>query len=200
MGIWRTLSVVFLDLTISIERGRIVYKTFQKALNLYQYIPPTSAHPPWMMRGIIYSLMRNYRRQNTHIDDYYNVAIKLFDRHVARGWDRATMRDYILDADRKLSFPSPTTQPNNTPPTTPSNKERLFIHMEYQPHDIPRKHVRAIYDMTCKEVFEHELGITQTTIAYSHPKNIQDLVTKAKLHQAPGKPVSKYYSGELSTT
>ena len=195
-----SLSVVFLDLTISIERGQIVYKTFQKALNLYQYIPPTSAHPPWMMRGIIYSLMRNYRRQNTNIDDYYNVAIKLFDRHVARGWDRATMRDYILDADRKLSFPSPTTQPNNTPPTTPSNKERLFIHMEYQPHDIPRKHVRAIYDMTCKEVFEHELGITQTTIAYSRPKNIKDLVTKAKLHQAPGKPVSKYYSGELSAT
>lgn len=196
-----SLSVVFLDLTISIERGRIVYKTYQKALNLYQYIPPTSAHPPWMMRGIIYSLMRNYRRQNTYDEDYYEVAIKLFDRHVARGWDRATMRDYILDADRKLSFPSPTTQPSNPPPpTNPSNKERLFIHMEYQPHDIPRKHVRAIYNMTCKEVFETELNITQATIAYSRPKNIKDLVTKAKLHQAPGKPVSKYYSGELSTT
>ena len=62
-------SVVFLDLTISIKSGRIVYKTFQKALNLYQYIPPTSAHPPWMMRGIINSLMRNYRHQNISTED-----------------------------------------------------------------------------------------------------------------------------------
>ena len=59
----RSLSVDFLDLTISIEGNRITTRTFQKPMNLYQYLPPTSAHPPWMMRGIIYSLMKKYRRQ-----------------------------------------------------------------------------------------------------------------------------------------
>ena len=34
--------------------------------------------------------------------------------------------------------------------------------------------------------------------AYSRPKNIKDSMTKAKLHQAPGREASKYYSGELS--
>ncbi|KAL7533529.1 hypothetical protein ACHAWF_004530 [Thalassiosira exigua] len=55
-------SVDFLDLTISIEDQRIQTKTFQKSINLYQYLPFQSTHLPSMMRGIIYSLMKNYRR------------------------------------------------------------------------------------------------------------------------------------------
>ena len=160
---------------------------------------PSSAHPPWMMRGIIYSLMKNYRRQNTYTSDYHSMAIKLFDRHVARGWDRATMRSYILDADRKLRLSVPSTPIPTLNPTNDDNKERLFIHMEFHPNDIPRKYIRAIYDNTCKDVFESVLNIHQFTTAYSRPRNIRDLLTKAKLHQAPGKPISKYYTGELSS-
>jgi len=54
-------SVNSLDLTITIEHNHITTRTFQKALNLHQYIPPNSAHPPGMMKGIIYGLMCNYR-------------------------------------------------------------------------------------------------------------------------------------------
>ena len=53
-----------------------------------------------------------------------------------------------------------------------------------------------IYDATYKVNFE-SLGITQMTTAYSCPKNIKYLVTKAKLHHAPGKEASTYYLGEL---
>lgn len=125
------------------------------------------------------------------------MAIKLFNRHVVRGWNRVTMRQYILDADRRLNIRVPTANPSTTP-TTLNNKERLFIHMEYHERDIPRKLVRAIYDFTCKDTFENILGIQQTTIAYSRPQNIKDLLTKAKLHEAPGKQINKYYTGELS--
>ncbi len=151
-----------------------------------------------MMEGIIYGLLRNYRRQNTNLEDYHNMAILLFKRHVARGWDRATMKGYILNADKKLNMPTPTT---NTAAAIPmaqvlSNRERLFIHMEYHPNDIPKKAVRALYEHYCKSSFER-LGIQQLTIAYSRPPNIKDSITKAKLHQAPGKEASKYYLGEL---
>ncbi|KAL7544454.1 hypothetical protein ACHAWF_007836 [Thalassiosira exigua] len=97
-----TSSVDFLDLTISIEDNAIVTKTFQKAMNLYQYIPPTSAHPPGMMKGIIYGLLRNYFLQNTNEDDYMKIATLLFHRHVARGWAKATIKEDILAADAKL--------------------------------------------------------------------------------------------------
>ena len=98
-----TTTVDFLDLTIRIENNKITTKTYQKELNLYQYIPPRSCHPPGMMEGIVYSLMRTYRRHNTKTSDYYDMATKLFHRHVARGWDKAVMKEYILKADHKLN-------------------------------------------------------------------------------------------------
>ena len=74
----------------------------------------------------------------------------------------------------------------------------LFGHFEYHKNDIPKNKVRAIYETTCKDLLSSRLGIKQLTIAYSRPKNIKDTITKAKLHQAPGREASKYYSGELT--
>ena len=100
-------SVDFLDLTITIENNSIVTKTYQKAMNLYQYIPSTSAHPPGIIKGIIYGLLRNYNFQNTRESDYFNMAKLLFRRHVARGWSKAVMKEYILAADARLRNPTP---------------------------------------------------------------------------------------------
>jgi hypothetical protein len=195
-------TINFLDLTITIESNMITTKTYQKALNLYQYIPPSSAHPITMMRGIIYGLMRNYHRQNTKVKDYNKMAKKHFQRHVARGWDPTLIKEYILSADIKIQANNATTQHTIQPTTPPteqlSNKQRLFIHWDYHPNDITRRHLRRIYNQHCDRVFKTQLGIEQTTIAYSRPKNIKDTITKAKLHQASGKEASKYYLGELS--
>ena len=162
---------------------------------------PNSNHPPNMIKGIIFSLIRNYKRQNTHYSDYKNMATKLWERHVARGWDRTFMRDLILQADARLEsqqFQAQLPTPTTTPPTKSlSNKERLFLHFEYHRCDIPKAQVRAIYDSTCKELFERRLDIQQLTVCYSRSKNIREAITKAKLHQAPGREASKFYLGEL---
>ncbi len=45
------LSLIsFLDLTISVRDGVISYCTYQKLMNLYQYISPHSAHPPGLIK------------------------------------------------------------------------------------------------------------------------------------------------------
>ena len=196
-------SVDFLDLTVTIEQGRIVTKTFQKALNLYQYISPQSNHPPKMINGIIFSLLRTYMRQNTWEDDYQEVTLKLFRRLAARGWNKVLLKDIILKADKKirLQLENPSPPPAELSPTSPSennsSRDLLFLHMEYGQKDLPRKAVREIYESTCREVFEG-IGIKRFITAYSRSSNIKDLVTRAKLHQAPGCEASKYYSGELA--
>ena len=64
--------------------------------------------------------------------------------------------------------------------------DRVFMHIEYGRNHLPRKVVRSIFDLTCKEMCA-KIGIDNFTIAYSRPKNM-----------APGKEASKYYMGELS--
>ena len=67
-------SVNFLDLTIYIENGWVLTKTYQKPMNLYHYISPSSNHPPKMIRGIVYSLLCTYKLQNSKEEDYLNVV------------------------------------------------------------------------------------------------------------------------------
>ena len=188
-------SVDFLDLTISITQdGRLTTKTFQKAMNLYQYIPPHSAHPPGMIKGIVYGLLRNYFKQNSSESDYIQMAVLLWRRLVARGWNRTYIKSLILSADSKLrsaeSQPSTHTPNNRRPPPT---RDRLFLHLEYHPNGMPRREIRRVYDSTCGELLESRLGIKQTTIAYSRPKNVRDILVRAKLHQAPGREASTYF-------
>ena len=156
---------------------------------------PTSAHPPTTIEGIIYSLMRTYHRQNTYQRDYHAMAIKLFNRHVARGWSKSYIKELILSSDQRIRNPKPT--PTEAPL---SNKEELYFHMEFHPADIPKHQVRTIYNQTCGDVLSKRLGIKKFTIAYSRPKNIRDKLTKAKFYQAPGQDTTKFYSGELATT
>ena len=48
--------VNFLDMNLSIENGKIISRTFQKAMTLYLYIPPDSEHTLSTIKGtIIYS-------------------------------------------------------------------------------------------------------------------------------------------------
>ena len=187
-------SVDFLDLTISITQdGRLTTKTFQKAMNLYQYIPPHSAHPPGMMKGIVYGLLRNYYSQNSNKSDYIQMAVLLLRRLVARGWDRTYIKSLILSADSRLrsAEAQSSTTPNDRRPLT--NKERLFLHYEYHPSGMPRGEIRQIYQSTCGELLESCLGIKQMTVAYSRPKNVRDVLVRAKLHQAPGHGASTYF-------
>ena len=95
-------SVDFLDLTILIENNKIVTWTYQKALNLYQYISPMSNHLPKSMQGIIFSLLKNYKKQNSFEKDYLAMVLKLFTRHMRRAWSRTKMKEIIFLADAKL--------------------------------------------------------------------------------------------------
>ena len=51
--------------------------------------------------------------------------------------------------------------------------------------------------MHLKDDMEKWLDVKQTTICCPRLKNVQDYVTKAKLHQAAGRESSKYYTVEL---
>ena len=39
--------------TLTIVNGKIVTGLYEKALNLYLYIPPHSAHPPGVLTGLV---------------------------------------------------------------------------------------------------------------------------------------------------
>ena len=95
-------QVYFLDLTLTISKGKIITKTFQKANNPYVHIPPHSAHTPGMIHGIIFSLLKTYYHQNSEYSDFMKLTNLLFKRHIKQGWDQAVIKNVFKSALTKL--------------------------------------------------------------------------------------------------
>ena len=98
-------QVDFLDLTLWIDGDKILTKTYQKPINLYQYITPTSAHPPGMIKGMIFGSLRRYFEQNSRTEDFWTIAMQLYHRLKARGWDRATLEPIFIAAYQRIQSP-----------------------------------------------------------------------------------------------
>ena len=176
-----SLSVNFLDMTLSIENGKFISRTFQKQMNLHLYIPPSSEHPASCIKGTIFSLVSRYFKQNTYQKDFVYFTGLLYVRTLHRGWDRELIRKLILEATSRVE------NPHFGPPLPAEDlKNTAFLHFQFHKDGISRLQIRAAYEEHLNSVLKKEINITRAIVAFSRPKNIGDFVTKAKLHQATG--------------
>ena len=76
-------------------------------MNLHLYIPPASEHPPCNIKGIIFSLVQRYFKQNTFLTDFVYFVGLLYYRLILRGWDRPTITGHILEATSRVEKQSP---------------------------------------------------------------------------------------------
>ena len=182
-------SVNFLDLTLTIEGDRLTTKTYQKAMNLYLYIPPSSAHPESCIKGTVFGLVLRYYQQNTYRHDFVYFVVLLYRRLLERGWEREYIRGLVRDATASAVARGK----NRTLPTkkrVADVSKMIFIHVQYHPDDISRRELRDLYDEHCSELFQEIMGVEPPIIAYSRQRNVGDYVTQAKLHEAPGRTAS----------
>ena len=126
------------------------------------------------------------------------MAKLLFERHVARGWDRGIMKEYILSADYKLrQDPPKLVKPTFEIYGEDHSYERdcFYLPWEFHPNDFPRKGFQRAFKKHLGPVLMEKLGYNRLVVAYRRPKNMRESLTKAKLYQVPGKEASTYYTG-----
>ena len=74
----RTTSANFIDLSISINKdSKIETRLYQKEMNIYLYLPPTSAHPLSVIHGMICGMLRKYDEQNSHRKHNIKMSVLL---------------------------------------------------------------------------------------------------------------------------
>ena len=208
----RTSSVNFLDLTITIEpNGSLSTKTFQKSMNLFLYIPPHSAHPPGLMKSLVFGLLQTYFRQNSNYSDFLKMTTLLFQRLINRGHLHNNLVELFTSAIESIE--SNANDPFVNPPPTTSSENRLFLHTPYHPRDISRKQFRNIYESTCESSdsncnfkfllnskTQDHMTIDKLTVAYSRPKNLRDLLVPSTLQETDDINVSKFVKPFASPT
>jgi hypothetical protein len=173
----------FLDLNIEIIGKRMRTSTFQKEMNLYLYLPGSSAHTTSMIKGTIYGQMLSYYQHNNQFEDYIKFSCLLYQRLLVCGHQQSKIRPMFLEVHTNIITRS-RTLPTTTPIQTDS-KQAIYLHFEYHPEDVPRNVIRALY-------YKHQgdtkkiLELAPPIVAYSGPSNLGKICSQARLHEAPG--------------
>jgi hypothetical protein len=183
-------TVNFLDLNITINStNKIEINTFQKEMNLHLYIPPSSAHPPSCLKGLIIGELLRYKKQNNK-EDFVKIATSFLERMAARGHkiDELTplFHEAAASIDKKLLFSSNTHNAN--PENNSERKQKpLYFHWKYHPYGISNSIIRYNYN---KHLNKHLTMFDKMTMAISRPENLRDKLTRTALELPPGDSIS----------
>jgi hypothetical protein len=189
-------SVDFLDVTIALDgTGRIVTTLFEKALNLYLYLPPHSAHPPGGLKGLIFGFFYRLQRLVSQPSDRAAFVVKLRARLFARGYPTAVIDPIVAEAKARCAAPGATH-------TDLSDIRPLYLHVDFHPADpsarviqrvIRRRLLAPPNDTPLHELRNCDgarLGIRRVIIAYHRPRNLKNHLSPRRLDPT-GIPVSE---------
>jgi hypothetical protein len=86
-----------LDVTIYPKNDRIHFKTFQKSMNKYLYLPAFSNHPPATIKGFIKGELIRYSRTNTELSKELLTRKSFYQRLLNRGYSRNYLSPIFIE-------------------------------------------------------------------------------------------------------
>jgi hypothetical protein len=181
------------------SNGTFRTKLFEKKLNLYLYIPPHSAHPPCVLRGLITGMLKRIYRLTTDATDIQSSVVDLFQRLLAQGHQASNILPMFKDAllvATKSTPPVITTDAFDAPP--------VFFHLPFHPRDVPSSVIQATFRSTLlypknepplPDLRNFENGYFRSErliIAYHRPCNLGNALFPRKFKEATDQPVSSF--------
>jgi Reverse transcriptase (RNA-dependent DNA polymerase) len=108
---------IFLDIEFNLSMdGTLSHKLFQKPMNKYSYIPPTSNHNKKMFIAWITEELNRYKRLCTYHADFLHAASLLHSRLIRRGYNTHMFALAFQRATRATLDPLPTASEFNPNP------------------------------------------------------------------------------------
>jgi hypothetical protein len=158
---WKTEEpssyTMFLDLEIQLENGRVNFKTYQKDMNLYLYIPPFLVHPPSCFKGLIARELHRYWLQNSP-KNFQEILTHFINRLLARGHTLTNIIPILTDAAKHIDRCNHTNNNSNT-----NDDNTLFIHRVFHPNGLSHCDICRLYN----EILEPYMSFNRMTIAMS---------------------------------
>jgi hypothetical protein len=192
----RTLSVNFLDLTLTLKDQTLVTCLYEKPLNLYLYIPPHSAHPPGILRGMIAGYITRVFRLTTTKTDCEASIRKFFRRLCARGYTPCRLRPLFYDALQRAQISR--CQPSD------DQEERIFLHLHYHPYDPSSRVLQQLFRVHLKSPARQpelstllnsdnrRIGIKRMIVAFRRPRNLKNHLFPRRFREPIDAPASSF--------
>jgi hypothetical protein len=201
-----TNVVNFMDLTIRIVDGKLVTTIFEKAQNLYLYIPPHSSHPKGVLTGLIFGQVLRIRRLCSLSTDADDKISQFFERLRNRGHSVASLVPLFTRAEQNaLRYI------NRTPEDIERLKQKkwiesrkqVYFHLQFHPENPPSSKIQDLWKKhvshppndvplsLMKNLAKERVGFSKLVVAYSRPLNLQNRFSVRDIH-GRGKKVSDH--------
>ena len=196
-------SLEFLDLTVSINKKNCLeFKTYRKPMNLNIYLPPNSAHPPDVIRSIVFGRVRAYFLHNTHAEDFITECALLEQNLIRCGWEWKHLCTHFNDAHESLMKQGKTIlleQAKKTRREKEAEKpdDRILVfRLPFHPRGVQRRQIRTAYrDSGLEEILSDRRFIC----AQCRPANLRDRVCSTVLEHQPGTAPSDFITANPQT-
>lgn len=188
-----TQMINFMDQTITIHptTNEIHFKTYQKPMSLYQYIPPHSAHPAGVLKSLIFGRLRKYYLDNSNKKDLIYYMTLLIKRLLKQGYKRKILNTYFQEALVNIQQKQKQNNNNKKHTTeesnTNENEDVLYYHLPFHPRGIQRENIQQEYTTHLQKRLPHTL-----TVAISRPRNLKDRLCNSRLPYVLGNNPSNF--------
>lgn len=190
-------EVVFMDLRIRKNSDNKLETTlYEKPLNLYLYLPPHSAHPPGVIKGLIFGSIYRIQRLCTRQDDIDQRTRRCYDRLLTRGWKSPTLDPIFAEAVRRAkncdSDNNPIAEDPNAViddkmhevvfhlPYHPDNPRTALLHQAWENHVTHPRHLSRIRDVP-GFADTGPLKVGKLTLAHHRAPNLGNLLSYRRI-------------------
>ena len=206
----RATKINFLDLTLQLHiHGKITTKIFEKAENLYLYLPATSCHPFNNLKGLIHGMVYRTIRLTSSKDDQAIELQNLVRRLTARGYQQSFLTDIINKTyhqiQHKYELAKTQTEDDQKPDKGLNFDEVCFFHTFYHPNNPTSSQLQQLFQEAMMkpkgmykllpDLLNHrkaKLCVNRMIIAYHRTPNLGNLLSPRVLKREDGPRVSSY--------
>jgi hypothetical protein len=163
---------VFLDTEVSLGLSKISTQLYVKPFQNKTYIPPSSQHPPHMLKNIIFNDLLRANRLCSEPEQRNKHELNIISKALKAGYDKKTLLNERNKARKKVANPNPNPNPN------PSSVEsRTILTLTYN-NESTEKLAAAT-----KELWQATANPgQQLMIAYKTHDNVKQLTIRSKLY------------------
>lgn len=181
------LGINFLDLHIYKgkhfpETGKLETRVFTKPCDTFQYIQPSSSHPPATFKGFIHAEFLRFVRIISELEEFHKQCALFKQRLIARGYKE----DYIHKIQQSVSYNNRQSILKNTGNSHKDQQKSfpLVFTTTYTSH-LSANQIKSALLKNWKLISgNNELNDTFPSpplIAFRRSKNLQDKLVQAKL-------------------
>ena len=200
----RSMSVDFMDMTLTIVGSKIATTLYEKPTALHLYIPPHSSHPPGCVKGHIYGETIRINRLCSSQEDIHNRMLTFFRRLRQRGYPPSFLIpqfEKALVKAAQFTACSEAQRAAKKRAQLEASRRRVYFHVDWHPQGPRAREIQQQFDSCVltppgKTPFNKlgfggsDIPLDAMIIANHRTQNLGDKFSYRKLQKRDGPSVS----------